>query len=321
MKKLLLTTTALAGMTGAAVADVSLSGTGTINLRTDTAANTWSSDASLVASMSSSGAYAAAVTVNLAEWGTDGNAKGSGTGATKWPAPTAAVTLTAPMATLTVSDKAGIDEASMTYSKVSGMTGIGTESAASVSVTANLGDISASYSSDLTMTSASSSFGASGTMGGISFTVGSENEEMGISLSGSAFGGTVKVAMEELAAASNTGISIAIPVSGSTLTLNADDTSGVDGWSASVATTVNGASVTVGTNDAGTTTVDVSAPIAGGATFVADYSTAANSSEYGVSYDLGGGATFLVSHSEYSATTDSGADYGLGTNIKLSFAF
>ena len=321
MKKLLLTTTALAGMTGAAVADVSLSGTGTINLRTDTA-NTWSSDASLVASMSSSGAYAAAVTINLAEWGTDGAAKGSGTGATKWPAPTAAVTLTAPMATLTVSDKAGIDEASMTYSKVSGMTGIGTESAASVSVTANLGDISASYSSDLTMTSASSSFGASGSMGGISFTVGSENEEMGISLSGSALGGTVKVAMEELAnSVSNTGISIAIPVSGSTLTLNADDTSGVDGWSASVATTVNGASVTVGTNDAGTTTVDVSAPIAGGATFVADYSTAANSSEYGVSYDLGGGATFLVSHSEYSATTDSGADYGLGTNIKLSFAF
>ena len=80
MKKLLLTTTALAGMTGAAVADVSLSGTGTINLRTDTAANTWSSDASLVASMSSSGAYAAAVTINIAEWGTDGNAKGSGTG-------------------------------------------------------------------------------------------------------------------------------------------------------------------------------------------------------------------------------------------------
>ena len=317
MKKLLLTTTALAGMTGAAVADVSLSGTGTINLRTDTSANTWSSDASLVASMSSSGAYAAAVTINIAEYGATGTAA-----PTKAPAPSAAVTLTAPMATLTVSDNGGIDEASMTYSKVSGMTGIGTESDASVSVTANLGDISASYSSDLTMTSASSSFGASGTMGGISFTVGSENEEMGISLSGAAFGGTVKVAMEELAnSVSNTGISIAIPVSGSTLTLNADDTSGVDGWSASVATTVNGASVTVGTNDAGTTTVDVSAPIAGGATFVADYSTAANSSEYGVSYDLGGGATFLVSHSEYSATTDSGADYGLGTNIKLSFAF
>ena len=67
MKKLLLTTTALAGMTGAAVADVSLSGTGTINLRTDTT-NTWSSDASLVASMSSSGAYAAAVTINIAEY-------------------------------------------------------------------------------------------------------------------------------------------------------------------------------------------------------------------------------------------------------------
>ena len=97
-------------------------------------------------------------------------------------------------------------------------------------------------------------------------------------------------------------ISLAIPVSGSTLTLNADDTSGVDGWSASVATTVNGASVTVGTDDAGATTVDVSAPIAGGATFVADYSTTANSSEYGVSYDLGGGATFLLSHSEFTAS-------------------
>ena len=134
------------------------------------------------------------------------------------------------MATLTVSDNGGIDEASMTYASVSGMTGIGTESAASVSVTANLGDISASYSSDLTMTSASSAFGVI-IMGGISFTLGSENEEMGISLSGSALGGTGTVAMEELAAASNTGISIAIPVSGSTLTLNADDTSGVDGWS------------------------------------------------------------------------------------------
>ena len=112
-------------------------------------------------------------------------------------------------------------------------------------------------------------------------------------------------------------ISIAIPVSGSTLTLSADDTSGVDGWAASVATTVNGASVTVRTNDAGTTTVDVSAPIAGGATFVADYSTAANNSEYGVSYDLGGGATFLLSHSEFTSSDD----YALGTNIKLSFAF
>ena len=309
MKKLLLTTTALAGMSGVAFADVSWSGGANINYKTASGGvdATFTQDANLTATMSNSGAYSASVGVAVGE-----------VAAT---APNATVTVTTPMATIAVDSTGGLADASSTYSEVSGMTGMGsTENEnTDVSISASLGDISASFSGDNTLSSASSSFGASGSMGGIAFTFGSENEDMGISLSGSAFGGTVTVAMEEIGTASNSGVSIAIPVSGSTLTLSADDTSGVDGWAASVATTVNGASVTVGTNDAGTTTVDVSAPIAGGATFVADYSTAANNSEYGVSYDLGGGATFLLSHSEFAATnTDT---YAAGTNMKLSFAF
>jgi hypothetical protein len=307
MKKLLLTTTALAGMTGAAVADVSFSGGANINYKTaeGTTDAAFSSDSNLTATMSNGGAYSASVGIGVGEAAN---------------APGAAVTVTTPMATVTVAEGGDLADASSTFSKVAGMTAIGsTENEdTDVSISASLGDISASFSSDLTMSSASASFGASGSMAGLAFTFGSENENMGISLSGSALGGTVKVAMEEIGANSNSGISIAIPVAAdTTLTLNADDTSNVDGWSASIATTVNGASVTVGTDDAGATTVDVSAPIAGGATFVADYSTAANSSEYGVSYDLGGGATFLLSHSEFTASDD----YALGTNIKLSFAF
>ena len=306
MKKLLLTTTALAGMTGVAFADVSFSGAAFINYKTAEGGNdaVFSSDAELTAAMSNGGAYSAAVGIGVGEAAN---------------APTATVTVTTPMATIIVDETGDMNEASTTYAEVSGMTGVGTTENAAIelSLAASLGDISASYTSDLNLDSDNSSFGASGTLGGLSFTFGSKNEDMGISLSGAALGGTVKVAFEEVGANSNSGVSIAIPVSGSTVTLNADDTSGVDGWSASVATTVNGASVTVGTNDAGTTTVDVSAPIAGGATLIADYSTAANSSEYGVSYDLGGGATFLLSHSEFAAADD----YDTGTNMKLSFAF
>ena len=308
MKKLLLTTTALAGMTGAAVADVSFSGGANINYKTAEGGNeaVFSSDSNLTATMSNGGAYSASVGVALAE----------GTSST---APAAAVTVTLPMATIQVSEGGDIAEASRSFSRVAGMAHIGTTENTTIQTkfSASLGDISASFTSDLNLDSDNSSFGASGSFGGMDFTFGSKNEDMGISLSGAALGGTVKVAFQEIGTASNSGVSVAIPVSGSTLTLNADDTSGVDGWSASVATTVNGASVTVGTDDAGATTVDVSAPIAGGATFVADYSTSANSSEYGVSYDLGGGATFLLSHSEFTSSDT----YALGTNMKLSFTF
>jgi hypothetical protein len=306
MKKLLLTTTALAGMTGVAVADVSFSGGANINYKTAEGGNdaVFSSDSNLTATMSNGGAYSASVGIGVGEAAN---------------APSAGVTVTMPMASITVKENGDIPEASRTFSKVAGMTNIGTTENNTIQTkfAASLGDISASFTSDLNLDSDNSSFGASGTLGGMSFTFGSKNEDMGISLSGSALGGTVKVAMAEIGTASDSGVSISIPVSGATLTLNADDTSGVDGWSASVATTVNGASVTVGTDDAGATTVDVSAPIAGGATFIADYSTAANSSEYGVSYDLGGGATFLLSHSEFTSSDD----YALGTNIKLSFTF
>jgi hypothetical protein len=311
MKKLLLTTTALAGMTGAAVADVSFSGGANINYKTASGGvdAVFSSDSNLTATMSNGGAYSASVGIGIAE-----NSAASS-------APQAGVTVTLPMATITVKENGDIAEASRTFSKVAGMSNIGTTENTTIKtkISASLGDISASFTSDLNLDSDNSSFGASGSLGGMAFTFGSKNEDMGISLSGSALGGTVKVAMAEIGTYSDSGVSIAIPVSGSTLTLNADDTSGVDGWSASVATTVNGASVTVGTDDAGATTVDVSAPIAGGATFVADYSTTANSSEYGVSYDLGGGATFLLSHSEFTASNTD--DYALGTNMKLSFAF
>ena len=314
MKKLLLTTTALAGMTGVAAADVSLSGSGSINYKTAEGGNeaVFSSDARLIATMTSSGAYSGAISFDIGEYGATGAAAPDDVNISG-----AAVSATTPFATIQVSEAAGIDDAAETFSAVSGMNGIGAEDNASVSLSASLGDIAVVYTSDLNLDSDNTSIGASGSLGGLSFTFGSMNEDMGISLSGSALGGTVTVALAEIGTNSDSGVSIAIPVSGSTLTLTADDTSGVDGWSAKVATTVNGASVTVGTNDAGTSTVDVSAAIAGGATFVADYSTAANSSEFGISYDLGGGATFLLSHSEFAASDD----YAPGTNMKLSFAF
>jgi len=305
MKKLLLTTTALAGMTGAAIADVSFSGSANINYLADGDDSVFSSDAALTATMSSSGAYSAAVGIGVGE---------------AENAPTATVTVTTPMATIVVDETGDMNDAATTYSSVGGMAGVGsTENAAvETSISVALGDISASFTSDLNLDSDNSSFGASGSMGGIAFTFGSKNEDMGISLSGSALGGTVTLAMEEVGDDSNSGLSVAIPVSGSTVTVTADDTAGDDGWSASVATSVNGASVTVGTDDGGDTTVDVSAPIAGGATFVADYTTDGDvGAEYGVSYDLGGGATFLLSHSDRASSDD----YALGTNLKLSFTF
>lgn len=314
MKKLLLTTTALAGMTGAAVADVSLSGSASINYKTAEGGNkaVFSSDARLIATMSSGGAYSGAVSFDIGEYGATGAAAPDDVNISG-----AAVSATTPFGTVQVSEAAGIDDAAETFSGVGAMTGIGAEDNASVSLSASLGDIAVVYTSDLNLDSDNTSIGASGNLGGMAFTFGSMNEDMGISLSGSALGGTVTVAMAEQGTQSNSGVSVAIPMAGSTVTLAATDVAGADGWKATVATTVNGASVTVGTNDAGTSTVDVSAPIAGGATFVADYSTAANNSEYGVSYDLGGGATFLLSHSEFAASDD----YAPGTNMKLSFAF
>ena len=308
MKKLLLTTTALAAMTGAAIANdqITFGGTAYVNYNADGDASVFDSDASLTATMTNAGNYSATVGIGVGEAAN---------------APTATVSVSTPMGITVIVDETGdMNEASTTYSKVAGMTGVGTTENAAIqtSLALDMGTISASYTSDLNLDSDNSSFGASGAMGGLSFTFGSKNEDMGISLSGEALGGTVKVAMEEIGTNSNSGISIAIPVSTATVTLNADDTAGVDGWSASVTTDVNGATVTVGTDDAGDTTVDVSAPIAGGATLVADYTTDGDvGSEYGVSYELGGGATFLLSHSDRAASDD----YGLGTNLKLSFVF
>jgi len=305
MKKLLLTTTALVGMTGAAFADVSFSGSAYVNYKADGDDSVFDSDAALTATMTNSGAYSAAVGIGVGEAAN---------------APTATVTVTTPMATIIVDETGDMNDASTTYGSIGSMAGVGsTENAAvETSIAVSLGDISASFTSDLNLDSDNSSFGASGSMAGMSFTFGSKNEDMGLSLSGSALGGTVSVAFEEVGDDSNSGVSIAVPVSGSTVTLTADDTGGDDSWSASVTTDVNGASVIVGTDDAGDTTVDVSAPIAGGATLVADYTTDGDvGSEYGVSYDLGGGATFLLSHSDRAASDD----YGLGTNLKLSFTF
>ena len=78
MKKLLLTTTALAGMTGVAVADVSLSGGAHINYKTASGGvdATFTQDANLTATMSSSGAYSASVGVAVGD-GEAGDGDGS----------------------------------------------------------------------------------------------------------------------------------------------------------------------------------------------------------------------------------------------------
>ena len=67
MKKLLLTTTALAGMTGAAIADVSFSGGANINYKTAEGGNeaVFSSDSNLTATMTNGGAYSAAVGIGV----------------------------------------------------------------------------------------------------------------------------------------------------------------------------------------------------------------------------------------------------------------
>ena len=292
-------------MTGVAIADVSFSGSAHVNYLADGDDSVLSSDAALTATMTNGGAYSAAVGIGVGEVAN---------------APTQTVTVTTPMATIIVDQTGDMNEASTTYASIGSMAGVGTTENAAIetSIAVSLGDISASFTSDLNLDSDNSSFGASGSMAGMSFTFGSKNEDMGISLSGNALGGSVSVAFEEVGTDSNSGVSIAVPMSGSTVTLTADDTAGDDSWSASVATDVNGATVSVGTDDEGDTTVDVSAPIAGGATLVADYTTDGDvGSEYGVSYDLGGGATFLLSHSDRAAADD----YDLGTNLKLSFTF
>ena len=98
MKKLLLTTTALAGMTGVAFADVSFSGAASINYKTAEGGNdaVFSSDAELTAAMTSSGAYSAAVGIGVGEAAN---------------APTATVTVTTPMATIVVDETGDMVEA------------------------------------------------------------------------------------------------------------------------------------------------------------------------------------------------------------------
>ena len=314
MKKLLLTTTALAAMSGAAMAGpgtVGWGGTAYVNYKADGDASVFDSDASLTATMNLSGNYTAAVGIGVGE---------------AVNAPTATVTVKTPQGiTLIVDETGDMNEASTTYSKVAGMTGVGTTENAAIqtSIAMDLGTFAASYTSDLNLDSDNSSFGASGSMGDLSFTFGSKNEDMGMSISGTAFGDTtLKVAFEEVGTNSNSGVSVGVALTDTaTLTLNADDTSGVDGWSASVKTTVSDATVTVGTDDAGDTTVDVSAPLVGGAKLIADYTTdGAVGSEYAIEMPLngdGGGAKLIISHSDRAAADT----YDLGTNLKLSFTF
>ena len=107
--------------------------------------------------MTNGGTYAASVGIGIAE----NSAAAS--------APKATVSVTMPMGSITVAENGGLADASTAYSEVSGMTGLtnSTEDAATeVSISAALGDVSASFSSDLNLDSDNSSFGASGAIGG-----------------------------------------------------------------------------------------------------------------------------------------------------------
>lgn len=308
MKQVLFTTTALVAFSGAAMADVTWSGSASLGYNDGAGelAEGINSDIDLDVTMSNGGGYSA--TVSAAMEGGD-----SITGED--------IDITTPVVSIHYGEV--VEAANSAYSDTDGLSGLGSDeftsedgSGAALLVTASTGGMTVGFSDDATVDGSESSFGISGDLGGLSFGIGSKDEDWGISASGSALGGTISVASEEVDGTAGTGVSMTLPLGDMSLTVSATDG---DFWGASVSTSLAGASISAGTDSDDDTQFGISTTLAGGFGLAADYDTD-NGTELALSYSLSDSATLTVSYNE-DLDEDNDDDNESGTEAKIAFSF
>jgi len=308
MKHVLFTTTALVALSGAAMADVTWSGSASLgyNDGTGVMAEGINTDIDLDVSMSNAGGYSASISAAM-EGG------GAITGED--------IAITTPVVSIHYGEV--VEAANSAYSDTDGLSGLGSDeftsadgSGAAVLISASTGGMSVGFSDDATVDGSGSSFGISGDLGGVSFGIGSKGDDWGISASGTAMGGSISVASEEVGATSATGVSLTMPLGDMSLTVSATDG---DFWGASVSTALAGATISAGTDSNDDTQFGLSTTIAGGFGLAADFDTD-NGTELALTYALSDSATLSVSYNE-DLDEDDDDDYEPGTEAKLAFTF
>ncbi len=306
MKKVLFTTTALVALSGAAYADVSWSGSASLGYNDGSAsgpAEGINTDIDLDVTMSNAGGYSVSITAAV-EGG--GDITGSD------------MAITTPVATINYGEV--VEAANSAYSETDGLSGIGddefTGSGAAVLITASTGGMTVGFSDDSALGGSASSFGISGDLGGVSFGIGSKDDSWGINASGSALGGTISVASEDVLGVAGTGVSLTLPLGDMSLTVSATD---AEFWGAEVSTSLSGATITAGTDSDEDTQFSISTSLAGGFGLAADFDTG-NGTELALTYALSDSATVTVSYNE-DLDLDDDDDYTAGTEAKISFTF
>jgi hypothetical protein len=308
MKHVLFTTTALVALSGAAIADVTWSGSASLgyNDGTGVMAEGINTDIDLDVTMSNAGGYSASISAAM-EGG------GAITGED--------IAITTPVVSIHYGEV--VEAANSAYSDTDGLSGLGSDeftsedgSGAAVLISAATGGMTVGFSDDSTVDGSASSFGISGDLGGVSFGIGSKGDDWGISASGSAMGGSISVASEEVDDVAGTGVSLTMPLGDMSLTVSATDG---DFWGASVSTALAGATISAGTDSNDDTQFGLSTTIAGGFGLAADFDTD-NGTELALSYSLSDSATLSVSYNE-DLDEDDDDDYEPGTEAKLAFTF
>jgi len=305
MKHVLFTTTALVALSGAAMADVTWSGSASLGYNDGTGVMTEgiNTDIDLDVTMSNAGGYAATISAAM-----EGGEAITGED----------VDITTPVVSIHYGEV--VEAANSAYSDTDGLSGLGsdefTASGAAVLVSASTGGMTVGFSDDSSIDGSASSFGINGDLGGVSFGIGSKGDDWGISASGSAMGGTISVASEEVGGTAGTGVSVTVPLADMSLTVSATDG---DFWGASVSTALAGATISAGTDSNDDTQFALSTTIAGGFGLAADFDTD-NGTELQLSYALSDSATLTVSYNE-DLDADDDDDYEPGTEAKISFSF
>ena len=312
MKHVLFTTTALVALSGAAMADVTWSGSASLGYNDghkDGTPDGINSDIDLDVTLSNAGGYSATITANIDSGADDALIIGED------------IDITTPVASIHYGEV--VEAANSAYSDVDGMAGLGSDEftgdddSSAVLITASAGGMTVAYSDDDAMDGGDfSSFGISGSVGGVSFGIGSKGDDWGISASGSALGGTISIASEEVDGESETGASVTVPIGDASLTVSATDG---DDWGASVSTSLAGATISAGTDDDEDNQFSLSTAIAGGFNLAVDFDTS-DGSAVGLTYSLSDSATLSVSYYEDLPETDDGPQTS-GTEAKLSFTF
>jgi hypothetical protein len=308
MKHVLFTTTALVALSGAAFADVTWSGSASLgyNDGNESLADGINTDIDLDVTLSNAGGYSASITAAMEG---DGAITGSD------------VAVTTPVVSIHYGEV--VEAANSAYSDTDGLSGLGSDeftsedgAGSAVLISASTGGMSVGFSDDSSVDGSASSFGISGDLGGVSFGIGSKGDDWGISASGSAMGGSISVASEQVDGESGTGASLTLPLGDMSLTVSATDG---DFWGASVSTALAGATISAGTDSNDDTQFGLSTTIAGGFGLAADFDTD-NGTELALSYSLSDSATLSVSYNE-DLDEDDDDDNNAGTEAKLAFTF